>query len=209
MNLTIDGQPHDFIPLKTFRASANLPPEFGISLFAPKDFSGLGSLDGAGASLQAVRDVVVDAIPPSQSPAERLASLPSLADLFRRELTAANAAVGLREPEIDFAIMGFSAVCEAFLFALLRAQLQRDSPPDFMTVYRDWLDASVTVSQLYGYDVLGENWRVQIVRTAYGPCGLIVDTGRGIEYVQDNAQTCPAEGFMLSLLREVAAKMML
>lgn len=206
MNLTIDGLPREFVPLKTFRASTNLPPDFGIALFAPKDFSGLGSLDGAGAALQAVREAVLDAIPPGQSAAERLASLPALAEKFRRELTAANEAVGLREPEIEFAVMGFSAVCDAYLYALLRAQLQREPPLEFRTVYQDWLNGSVSVSQPFSFNFSGESWRVRIVRTAYGPCGLIVDTGRGVEYVQDNAQTCPAEGFMLSLLRDVAAR---
>jgi len=203
MRLTIDGVPRTLTPIKSFRETYHLPAEFGVSLFEPKDYSGLGRIDQAGAELNSVRAAVLAAIPPDLTLQQWLSFIPELTRFFTDQLYAINAKVKLHDVEVEFAAAGFADVCQAVVYARLRA---RDGlPPPFEAIYGDWLDQTVRVSQtIHPYG----GWRIQIVTHAYGRAGLIVQMGSDIAYVQDATLGCPAEGYMASLLAEVAARIM-
>jgi hypothetical protein len=209
MQLIIDGHVRVFVDLRLFRARFALPPEFGVALFEPKDFTGLGSIDRAGPQLNAVRAAVLGAIPPRLAPRELAELLPRLSAQFRQQLYAINDHVGLRDVEIDYAVSGFEEICRELHYALLRARRGDGPPPAFPHIYQHWLQSMTRVSQrLHLYDHQGERWSVQIVTTAYGRAGMIVHTPGGIHYIRDAALACPAEGFMLALLRDVVAALL-
>lgn len=208
MRLSPDGEPREFVPVKAFRAAHGLPPAFGVSLFEPKDYTGLGSIEAAGAQLNRVRAAVLNALPARLAALEWLAFLPQLNTLFASQLYAINDVVGLKDVEIDFAVGGFSDVCQAFAYALVRAGSERKPPPTFDAVYGDWLNSTIRISHtVYTYPWHGQEWQIQVVTHAYGRAGLIVTTPTETHYVHDPALGCPAEGFMASLLREVAERM--
>ncbi len=195
MRLTVDGAPRVFEPIRAFRAAQGLPAEFGVALFEPKDFGGLGRIDQAGAELNTVRAAVLAAVPARLTLRDWLTFIPELTRLFTAKLHEINPRVNLRDVEIEFAAAGFADVCQAAVYALLRGA---ETP--FAAVYAEWLDQSARVSQtVHAYGT----WRVQIVTHAYGRAGLIVDTGADVHYVADASLGCPAEGYMASLLADV------
>ncbi len=207
MRLTIEGQSHDFIPIKAFRARFDLPPEFGVASFEPKDYTGLGRIDRAGAELNTVRLAVLEAIPAQMPLQNWMAFLPELTALFRRKLYDINPHVGLKDVEIEFAVAGFGDVCQALLYAMLRAGAGGIPLPDFHQIYGEWLDSSVRIfGETYEYGHAGQTWRVRLVAHAYGRAGLIVDTGAETHYVYDPSLGCPAEGYMAALLSDVAER---
>jgi hypothetical protein len=207
MRLTIEGQPRAFVPIKDFRARFDLPPAFGVALFEPKDYAGLGRIDRAGAELNAVRQAVLEAIPAQMPLQNWMAFLPELTALFRRKLYDINPHVGLKDVEIEFAVAGFGDVCQALLYALLRARAGGAPLPDFHQIYGEWLDSSARVfGEIYDYTHEGQTWRVRLVAHAYGRAGLMVDTGAETHYVYDPSLGCPAEGFMAALLGDVAER---
>jgi hypothetical protein len=210
MRLMIDGQFHDFIAIREFRALYHLPPEFGVNGFTPKDYTGLGRIDEAGSALNQVRTAVLAAIPESLSVREWLLFVPDLGRLFEQKLSSINAQVGLRDVEIDFAVAGFGDVCQAVAYALARAQAENKPAPDFRQIYSEWLASTMRVfSEVYPYLHAGETWQAQIVAHAYGRAGLIVRIHDQTVYIYDPALGCPAEGFMMALLAEIAEKMRL
>lgn len=201
MRLTIDGESRPFTPIRAFREAYDLPPEFGVALFEPKDYTGLGRIDQAGAELNAVRAAVIAAIPARLTIQQWLGFIPELTRLFTNQLYAINPKVHLRDVEIEFAAAGFTDVCQAVIYAIIRAR-GADVPP-FEAIYGAWLDQTARVSQtVHAY----RDWQVQIVTHAYGRAGLIVRAGAETFYVQDAALSCPAEGFMAALLAEVAER---
>lgn len=201
MRLMIDGQPISFIPLRDFRAAHDLPPDFGVACFEPKDYAGLGSISSAGTALNSLRGALLDALPASLTPQGLLSLAAALTDRFRIELTRINPHVRLREAEIEFAVAGFGDVCNAYAYALLR-----DRAASFEVVYRDWLAASARVfSGVHRYEHRGEQWRARVIAHAYGRFGLLIETPRGTFAVYDPALACPAEGFMSALLSDVCA----
>lgn len=201
MRLTIDGSPRPFTPIRAFREAHGLPPTFGVALFEPKDYTGLGRIDQAGAELNAVRAAVLAAIPARLTIQAWLGFAPELTRFFTDQLYAINSKVNLRDVEIEFAAAGFSDVCQAVIYAIMRAH--GAAPPPFEAIYGAWLDQTTRVSQtVHAYG----DWQVQIVTHAYGRAGLIVRAGDETFYVQDSALSCPAEGYMASLLAEVAAR---
>jgi len=205
MLLMIEGQSCQFKPIKTFRAEAGLPPEFGMDLFVTKNYAGLGCIHHAGAELQKVRAAVLDAVPRQQPREGWLTSTLTLQMLFRKTLYAVNDKIGLKTSEVDFAAMGFGEVCQAFVSALLRAQMEKQMPPSFSEVYLHWLSSTVVISRAtYFHRHQEKPWRIQLVRTAYGRCGLIIHTDSETHYVHDPEHSCPVESFMSSLLSEVA-----
>lgn len=211
MQLILEGKPCDFIPVKQFRAEHDLPPEFGVAVFEPKDFTGLGRIDAAGAALNHLRDAVltaVDALQPPQPPAFWLAHLPALQAVFTAQMVAINERVGLREFEIDFAAAGFRDVCETVIFARLRAGAGGESPV-FAQIYADWLANTTRVSTtIHRYLHQGQTWQIQIVTHAYGRAGMLIRMDEQTQYVADGALGCPAEGYMLNLLAEMAARLL-
>jgi hypothetical protein len=205
MRLTIEGCARELMPIRAFRAAHGLPETFGVALFEPKNYSGLGSIERAGAALNAVRAAVLKALPAAREPAEWLAALPELTAQFQAELQAINPIVGLKPEEIGFAAAGFDDVCHALVYAVIGARAAGEPPPPFSAVYARWLDATVRVStarHLYAHD--GQNWTVQIITCAFGRIGLVVRGPAATDYVYDAALACPAEGFMAALLAEIA-----
>ncbi|MEO8394835.1 MAG: hypothetical protein ABI700_17705 [Chloroflexota bacterium] len=203
MRLTIEGIPRSFTPIKNFREAHNLPLEFGVNLFEPKDYGGLGRIEQAGAELNGVRTAVLAAIPSMYSLQQWLDLIPDLTRLFSDQLYAINPKVKLHDVEIEFAAAGFADVCQAVVYERLRSR--SEAPLPFEAIYGGWLDQTARVSQtIHPYG----NWQVQIVTHAYGRAGLIVQMGAETAYVQDGALGCPAEGYMAALLAEVAARIM-
>jgi hypothetical protein len=209
LRLVIDGVHREFMPIRLFRAAHDLPPNFGAALFEPKDYTGLGRIDGANSALQALRAEVLHAVSADVPLQAWLHEIDRLTAVFETTLTAVNGAIGLREPEIGFAASGFADVCRSFAFAALRAHAQRQPPPDFETVYNAWLSSTARISQTrHRYAHRDEAWSVQIVNHAYGRAGLIVVMPAQTAYVHDAALSCPAESYMRGLLADVCAQLM-
>lgn len=200
MRLTVDGAARHFEPIKAFRQAHNLAPDFGVALFEPKDYSGLGRIDRAGTDLNHVRAAVLNAIPARMALRDWLLFIPELTDLFRRALEGINRKVGLHEVEIEYAAAGFADVCQAVVYARVRGA---DMP--FEVIYGAWLDQTARISQtihFYG------GWQVQIVTHAYGRAGMIVRDADETWYVSDSILGCPADGYMATLLAEVSARIL-
>lgn len=210
------------VPIKAYREAHALPAAFGVAWFEPKDDAGLGSLANAGAVLLDLRAGWLGALPERMPAAQWLARLPALVDDFRARLIAINAAVGLREVEIEFAAAGLRDAAEAIAFAHLRAGASRTEPPPFDTVYAEWLDIGTRVSStVHTYAHHVERWGVQVVTNVYGRWGLritrpvpplyAIEREPGgedvVDWVDDSALACPAAAYMESLLREVAVRM--
>jgi very-short-patch-repair endonuclease len=129
MNLSIDGQRQQFIPIKDFRAVHNLPADFGIAYFEPKDYAGLGRIDRAGTELNTVRAAMLDALPAAMPARNWLTFLPDYARQFETQLYAINAQVGLKDVEIEFAVAGLSDVLHHVAYALMRGVSPQITPP--------------------------------------------------------------------------------
>ncbi|MDZ4770755.1 MAG: hypothetical protein SGJ24_16645 [Chloroflexota bacterium] len=152
-----------------------------------------------------MRETVLAAI----LPRDWMNTPPLAAAALRAALHAHNAAVGLREVEIDFAADGFGDALSAYAFARTRAALQNTAPPPFATIYRVWIDDHVQVSPVeHIYPHGGTAWRVRVVRTIFGRVGLAVARSDGVTlWVSDPASGCPAEHFTYMLLEAAAARM--
>lgn len=209
MYLHIEGEARRFVPINQFREEFGLPNAFGVSLFEPKDFTGLGRIESAGPELNVVRRAMLDAVPTQMPLQEWLAYLPNLCQLFENKLHEINPEIGLKQVEIEYAVAGFQNVCQSLLYAMIQARASGAPMPEFRQVYADWLNSSVRISStVHSYVHKGETWAVQVVHTAYGRIGLIVWTEQETHYVHDSNLACPAEGFMQSLLNEVAARIL-
>ncbi len=206
MRLLIEGVLRDFVPIKQFRQQQQLPDDFGVAWFEPKDFSGLAALDQAGTALNHLRQQLLAALPNPIKLAQLPIILAALQQQFQSGLIAINDQVGLKEVEIEYAVAGFADVNQALLYDLLR---HRHAPKklDFATIYYTWLNHSVRVSSTL-HDVVHNDrrWLIQIVNHAYGRVGFIIHMeDKTTHYVQDTVYTCPAEGFMFTLLSELAS----
>jgi hypothetical protein len=200
------SHPRDWIDIRRFRADHNLPETFGVSLFEPKDTAVLGRIDGAGSEMNRLRADLIAAVPPQLAPADLLDAVDALADRFRAGLEAINPVIGLREPEIDFAVYGLGDVLRAWAYALIRAAAQKSPPPDFGAVYDGWLIDSIRVStREHAYPHGGRVWTIRVLNTAYGRAGLRVETPETTHAVRETSLACPAEGYMAALLAEIAA----
>jgi hypothetical protein len=208
MKLLIEGTQRIFTPIHRYREVHHLPADFGVARFEPKDYTGLGSIDSAdaGAALNTLRAAILAAVPERAAPEDLPAATDMLASVFRTQLYAINSSVGLKPVEIDFAVAGFADVTQNYAYALLRARLSRSPAPSFAEVYSGWLESSARVATtLHEYRHEGNIWHIRVVSHAYGRTGLVVQRADGEEYVEDSALACPAEGFMLRLLKEVCA----
>lgn len=207
VKLLIENELHEFIPIQQFRDTFEMSHEFGVSLFAPKDFTGLGRIDTAGGELKTVRAAMLDAIPSALPVSEWLDYLPHLTRLFQNKLDEINPAVGLKTVEIDYAVSGFTDVCQAVIYTIIRSRSQKTEIPSFYSIHSEWLNSTVQVLPTVHHHIhRGEIWAVQVVVHAYGRAGLIVWTDTQTYYLHDNALGCPAEGFMAALLTETALK---
>ncbi|MCL4301880.1 MAG: hypothetical protein KJ077_39660 [Anaerolineae bacterium] len=212
MQLTIDGQPHTFIPLAAFRREEGLPEEFTLAYFEPKDWQGLGTLDGSGKALAALRQRMLEAVPAAVTLAELIPQIQALADHFHAELTAINQQIGLREVEVEFAVAGLADVLQSVAYQLVQlSHTYRHDPSqvqahfDFSGLYQNWLDASVRVSattQIYTHQNV--MYQVRVIYNPYGRVGLKVEVAGEVYYVTDLALACPALHYMQDLCSAMA-----
>lgn len=209
MQFMIRGEKQTFIPLSAFREQFNLPDTFNLGYFEPKNYDGLASIEDTGALLEQLRSNLLAQIPDSLTLNQLIQLVDNLRDAFRDELYAINSQIRLKPEEVGFAVSGFSDVMRAFLYSLIPAMQGATPVPGFDVVYGRWLNDSIRVSvKVYVYSAVDDDWQVQIVNHAYGRVGLQVDTGRGRVYVMDGMHSCPAQGFMYGLLREIATKIL-
>ncbi|HLA42155.1 MAG TPA: hypothetical protein VJZ27_01895 [Aggregatilineales bacterium] len=209
MQLIIDKQPREFTDIKNFRHEYRLTEDFGVDCFESKDYTGLGRIDDAGAVLNDLRRHVLESLPRHLLLMAWLDYTPTLQAQFRDELEAINAEIGLREEEMDFAAAGFGDVCRAVIYGLIYARAQQQPPAHFEKIYADWLFSTVRISGYeHRYEYNGGNWMVQVVSHAYGRIGLVIRTPDEVYHVLDKRLACPAEGYMLNLLEQVAAHIM-
>jgi hypothetical protein len=204
----IDGESYTPILLKTFISAHGLAADFGVRTFSPKDYTGLGRIDDAGAALHGLREAVLQRVPERCPVTNLLSVVDDLGRHFELHLRQMNPVVGLREPEIEFAVAGFRDVLSQFAYALVQARLTHSPPPDFRVSYTDWLMSTLRCFEERHALRLGEGEAlVQVVAHAYGRVGLLIRAGEQTYAVVDAALACPAEGFMTVLLGAVAAQM--
>jgi hypothetical protein len=148
---------------------------------------------------------VLEAIPAQMPLHEWLAYLPNLTRLLENKLHEVNPEIGLKSVEIEYAISGFESVIRGLIYTMIRAHAEGQAFPAFDTIYQDWLDDSVRISStVHPYTHQGQTWAIQIVNNAYGRVGMMVWTEEETYYMHSSRLACPAEGYMLSLMTEVA-----
>lgn len=212
MQLAIDGQRQTFIPLATFRSQRGLPPEFAVAYFEPKEWQGLGSMDGSGQALLQMRQQLLEAVPKTVPLTELIPQTQALTDCFHHELAAINSQIGLREVEVEFAVAGFADVIQSVAYTLIQLShthqhnlAQVKNQFDFSSLYQNWLDASARVSATSHPYLNGEVlYQIQTVYNAYGRVGLKVIVADEVYYVSDPALACPATNYMFDLCDAVA-----
>lgn len=205
MDLSIRGQQQRFQSVKNFRASYNLPDDFGIETFQPKDYSDLGSIDHAHSDLAAVHKTILAAVP-AQRPSEGwLAWSITLQLLFQKQLREINPHIGLKNSEITYAVAGFGDICQVMIHEISKASMMGRDLPLFTQMYSRWLNSTVEVSDRHHtYPYQDEVWNIYIIRHRFGRIGLMIEMAAGTQYVYDGHLICPAEGFMYSLMRDIA-----
>ncbi len=209
MQLRIDGEVKNFIPIKHFRDALTIPRAFGVNMFDKRECSGLGRIDQVGPELDVVRQALLDAIPGEMPLQDWLDYLPHLTALFENKLHEISPEVNLRASDIENAVSNFEDVCQKLIYATIQAQAAGRPLPRFQSIYEGWLSASTRVTgPAHSYIHRGAVWAVQIVRTAYGNFGLIVWTDTETYYVHDHDICCPAEGFIHTLMSDVASRIL-
>jgi hypothetical protein len=207
MQLWIDGEVREFVPVQQFREEQGLSHHFGITLFYQKDFTGKGNVQGAGAVLNELRKEIIASIPNGSPTQGWLTFSLELQLLFHRKLREINPQVGLQQSEIEYAVAGFGEVTQMYIQSMLRARMTGKEAPTFDHLYERWQYQSALTSNYYlPYHHNAETWRVYLVKYIYGLVGFKVETERDTYYVQDTALACPAEGFMTAMLRDVTEK---
>ncbi|MGB1286874.1 MAG: hypothetical protein ACPG7F_10105 [Aggregatilineales bacterium] len=206
MQLTIQGQTCDFIPIKNFRVIYGFSENFGIALFEPKDFTGLATIDHAGGHLRDLHAALLNNIPAAID----LSAIMPLTDRLRAEFRAGlygiNSEINLKPEEVEFAVAGFGDVMQALVYAVIPA-IQTGNTPDFDVIYQHWLNNSIRISAtIHDYQHEDTVWQVQIINHAYGRMGLQIKTETEVIYVADGVYVCPAQGYMHGLLRDLAKK---
>ena len=207
MQFTIEGIPYQFISIKEFRATHQLPNTFNIALFENKDYAGLGRIDSAGTALNQLRATVISALPKQVLPLNWMSVLPNLTHIFETQLYQINDQVGLRDVEIEFAVAGFNDALQAYAYAFAYANTTHTPLPGFQSVYTEWLNGTIKIfSQQHSYIVDDQPCTIQVIAHAYGRIGLLIHADETYA-VYDPLLACPAEGFMTTLLTEIASQM--
>lgn len=207
MKLKIDGVEQILIPIKEFREDYDLADKFGIVQFEPKDYEGLGSLDNAGVQMNQLRLNVLNSVPDSIQIQMVMSLIDQLQITFQNELYAINDAVSLRDVEVEFAVAGFGDVLRSMIYQTMLFINDKQDMPSFWAVYGDWLNNSVRIStQVHQYKYQSEIWEIQIINHVYGRVGLQVTIGDKVIYLMDSVYVCPAEGFMVNLLKDISDK---
>jgi hypothetical protein len=208
MQLTIDGQMREFIPIQEFRTQHKLSSDFGVATFYHKNFEGKGSIQGAGAALHELRQATLDAIPEGKPPSNGWLTFSLELQLqFHRKLVEINPKVGLQQSEVEYAVAGFGDVCQAYIQAAMSARMRGRGMREFREIYQQWLDSVLFIAkEPFPYTHEDQAWQIRLIQYVYGLTGMIVQTEDEIYYVFDNRLACPAEAFMSALLSDVCAK---
>jgi hypothetical protein len=216
MQLIINNHPQTFIALQTFRTRWGLPDDFATACFEPKEWTGLGSVEGSGQALAAIKHRILDVVPAVVQVSNLIPVVDILSTTFRRELETANEQIGLRQVEIDFAVAGFHDLLQAIIYRLIHLvhmgqgdMVKVHSQFDFREIYLTWLSDSVRISTRVHTYVNGEqSFEVRIIYNAYGRIGLEVLAVDGQRYyVADMSLACPASGYMETLTEQVTQKL--
>jgi len=190
--------------IRAFRTHLRLPENWGVTTFEPKDFSGLAHLEGASDAMHTLETTLLNAVPHAIAYANLLSVYDVLNAMFKAALLKANPQIGLRPPEVAFAVAGFGDACRAYAYEVLRAHAQKHPLPVWQVVYDDWLlQTKVTATVPYTYTHEGTGWQVFITHTVYGRRGLFVKTPENEYDVEDTSISCPAEAWMGRLLTQV------
>ncbi|RMG89625.1 MAG: hypothetical protein D6712_01370 [Chloroflexi bacterium] len=209
MKLVIGGVERELQSIEAFRQAHNLPPNFNVNHFEPKDYSGLGSMEGAGAEMNSLYQAIIEAVPASLTLPELVSLVDELELLFRVRLYEINSVIGLRTAELEFAVAGFSDVLQSLVYAVAHAQAAGQPFPPFPAVYANWLNTTVRISaNVYHYQHEDKVWQVQVINNAYGRIGLMASCGDTTYYLYDPILACPAEGFMYRLLSDVGNRIL-
>lgn len=214
MQLTINNHPRTLLPIQQFRLDWQLPETFGVAYFEPKDWRGLGSLEGAGPALTDLRQAVISAVSDLQKPLDLLQAVVDLTHLFEQQFRIVNEEVGLQAVEVDFAVAGFKDILDTVAYDLFALQIAHKQNPDrlqaafnFDHAYRKWLDASVQLSsKIHPYRHNAHQFEVQVIYYSYGRVGLQVKIDHDNEtvYLLDTSLACPASSYMKTLCEDVA-----
>jgi len=207
MKLRIQDVDHEFIPIKDFRDTHNLPDTFGIAQFEPKSYEGLGSLDKAGGAMNELREHVLQLIPTKIAFPELLRFIDHIQLQFQTDLFNINDTISLKDVEVEFAVAGFGDVLRAMMYKMIPAKASKEDMPSFDQIYYGWINDSVLVSrQVHNFQHNETSWTIQVVNHVYGRAGLQIIIGDDVFYVADSSYLCPAEGFMYALLKDVSVK---
>lgn len=212
MQLVINHKNQAFVPIQKFRVQFGLPDTFRMDHFEAKEWAGLGSTEGSGAILAAMRRRIIQAVPSQITIQTLMPAVDEIAQRFRQELTVANQQIGLRSVEIDFAVSGFYDVLQAAAYRLLElTHLHHQNLAavvdhfDFLSVYQAWLNDSVRVSGVaHNFQHNGRHFKVRVIYNVYGHVGLEVEFAGEIYYVADMSLACPATSYMQELYVAVA-----
>lgn len=215
MELIIDGKHTTFAPLQIFCKQWNLPAEFGVNYFEPKDSAGLGSIKKAGDALAHMKQKILVSIPLTIPVVSLLSVSDILAKSYQYELQIANEHVGLRLHDVGFAVAGFQDVIQAVIYELVRLNhtyrgdlTKIGAEFNFVTVYHNWLNASVRPSStVHTYTHNNKQFQVRIINHIYGRVGLAVDVDNEVYYVADKTLACPGENYMFDLCEAVAIRL--
>lgn len=208
MELVINHNRQNLIPVRKFRADYLLPDNFGVSLFEPKNFAGLGHIDGAGEALDILRTAIIEAMPPRLTALPTFDFLEHIARLFENTMNAVNPLIGLRDVEIGYAVSGFNDILNSWLYDAIRATQTNTTATPFNTLYADWLANSGRRSEkMYTYSYQADEWKIRFLYNAYGRVGFQVDMPNQTVYIQDTVYICPAEGFIHQLTRDMVNKL--
>src|SRR5690348_1722804 len=152
MHLIIDNAEREIILIKDFRHAHALPENFGVALFEPKDFAGLGALEQAGHDMNDLRQGLLDLLPLSISKMDLLELVEGQQASIRAGLYSINDKIGLKPEEVEFAAAGFGDMLRTWVYALFAKKT------DFKAIYHQWLSDSIRVSQdVHHYSHNGQN----------------------------------------------------
>ena len=209
--IKINYQPYELIPINIFRQTWQLPQNFGIKLFEPKDDVDLGSLDNSGQALNIIRDNVMAVIPNIIKQDKLMDYAEMLTQTFEYELIAVNETIGLKPVEVDFATAGFGDVIRAVVYKLVQlfhmyvnAPAKIEAEFNFMEIYWTWVDDSTRLGgNIYPYSTSEHEFEVRVIYNIYGRIGLEVVVNEEVFYVYDPILSCPASNYMLTLSEAV------
>ncbi|MBA3531837.1 MAG: hypothetical protein H0T73_07960 [Ardenticatenales bacterium] len=212
MELLIENQRRTLEPLGTFRRQWGLPESFGVAYFEPKEWDGLGTMDGSREALATLQARVVAAVPALVKASDLLREVERLTALFHREFDEANAQVGLRDVEVEYAVAGFENVLQSVASHLVLLAYTHHADPeqireafDFSALYHNWLDGTARVSfTVHPYEHGNHRFEVRMLNDAYGRVGMEVRVADEVHYVLDTSLACPAARYMKTLCETVA-----